>query len=68
MSKETIVKAVCYLLGAIAAALMILFGITSCTAGRVISTTQSYYQKGDTSVVMTTKTVETYNAKKSLTD
>lgn len=37
------------------------FAITSCNVTRTITTTASQYQKGDTTVVITTKTVETYD-------
>ncbi len=39
---------------------------TSCNVTRHISNTAEYYQRGDTSVVITTKTIETYNANKVL--
>ena len=38
--------------------------LSSCNVTRTISTQSQYYQKGDTSVVITTKTVETYDASK----
>lgn len=58
--------------GAISIAVIIAgaFGIsvmcTSCNVTRNITNTAEYYQKGDTSVVITTKTIETYNAHKVL--
>lgn len=36
----------------------------SCNVTRVISTQSEYYQKGDTSVTIVTKTIETYDAAK----
>ena len=39
---------------------------TSCNVTRTITTQSEYYQKGDTSVVIQTKTVETYDASKKL--
>lgn len=39
-------------------------GLTSCNVSRVVSTQSEYYQKGDTNVVIMTKTIETYDATK----
>lgn len=36
----------------------------SCNVTRVITNTSEYFQKGDTSVMIQTKTVETYDATK----
>ena len=46
----------------------IITGITmvSCNVTRVITNESQYLQKGDTSIVIQTKTVETYDASKSL--
>ena len=38
--------------------------VTSCNVTRTITNESQYYQKGDTSVVITTKTIETYDANK----
>lgn len=40
------------------------FLVTSCNVTRTITNESQYYQKGDTSVVITTKTIETYDASK----
>ena len=40
--------------------------LTSCNVTRTITNQSEYYQKGDTSVVIQTKTVETYDASKKL--
>lgn len=37
---------------------------TSCNVTRQITNESKYYQEGDTSVVIQTKTIETYNAEK----
>lgn len=42
----------------------LLITITSCNVTRQITNESQYYQKGDTSVVIQTKTIETYNAEK----
>lgn len=39
--------------------------LTSCNVTRTITNESKYYQKNDTSVVITTKTVESYNAEKN---
>lgn len=47
-------------LSALAAAL----GLQSCNVTRVITNESSYVQRGDTNVVIHTKTIETYDASK----
>ena len=44
-------------LGALASAL----GLTSCNVTRVVTTKSEFMQRGDTSVVIQTKTTETYD-------
>ena len=39
---------------------------TSCNVTRTITTKSEYWQKGDTSVVIQTKTIEQYDATKKL--
>ena len=39
-------------------------GLASCTATRVVSTTASYVQHGDTTTTIMTKTTETYRGEK----
>ena len=39
---------------------------TSCNVTRTITTKSEYWQKGDTSVVIQTKTIEQYDASKKL--
>ena len=41
-------------------------GLTSCNVTRTITTRSEAWQKGDTNVVIQTKTVETYDASKKL--
>ena len=38
--------------------------LSSCNVTRTITTESRYIQRGDTSVVITTKTIETYDATK----
>lgn len=39
-------------------------GLQSCNVTRVITNESSYFQRGDTSVLIQTKTIETYDASK----
>ena len=41
-------------------------GLSSCNVTRTVTTRSEAWQKGDTSVVIQTKTVESYNAEKRL--
>ena len=45
---------------------MVAIVATSCNVTRTITTQSQYWQKGDTSVVIQTKTIETYDATKKL--
>ena len=38
--------------------------LTSCNVTRVVTTESSYFTRGDTTITITTKTVETYDASK----
>ena len=40
--------------------------LQSCNVTRTVTTKSEYYQRGDTSVVIQTKTIETYDASKKL--
>lgn len=64
MEKKNLKKAIIYLVGAIATALGILWGMTSCQVVRTVSTEAQSIQKGDTSVVIQTKTIESYTGTK----
>lgn len=64
MDKKNIVRAVSYMLTALATALLIAFGLNSCTVVRTITTTSEAHQRGDTSVVIQSKTIESYTGKK----
>lgn len=60
MILKCIIGALIAALTAVATAL----GLTSCNVTRVITNESSYYQRGDTSVMIQTKTIETYDASK----
>lgn len=65
MKKENIIKGIIYLLTAIGTAVAIMSGLSSCQAVRTIENKSEFYKKGDTAVMITTKTVESYNASKN---
>ena len=66
MSKQQIIKIIISVLIAALTALGAAFGLTSCNVTRTITTRSEYWQKADTSVVIQTKTVETYDASRKL--
>lgn len=66
MSNKTKMILKC-VIGALIAALTAIgaaLGLTSCNVTRVITNESSYFQRGDTSVMIQTKTIETYDASK----
>lgn len=58
-------KAIIGVATALVALLAAFLGLTSCNVTRTITTESSSIQKGDTSVIIQTKTIESYNAKKN---
>ncbi len=46
------------------AAIILSLALSSCNVTRTITNESKYIQRGDTSVVITTKTIETYDASK----
>ena len=63
--KERLVKAMKYLAVAIATAVAMAMGLTSCNVTRTITTESRSLTRGDTAVIIQVKTVESYNAKKN---
>ena len=61
MTKKEILKVVISVLIAALTALAAGLGLTSCNVTRTVTTQSQYYQRGDTSVVIQTKTVESYD-------
>ena len=43
-----------------------MMAMTSCNVTRVVETESSYYQRGDTTCTIVTRTVESYDASKKL--
>ena len=66
MSKQQIIKIIISVLIAALTALGTAFGLTSCNVTRTVTNRSEYYQRGDTSVMIQTKTTESYDAKKNL--
>lgn len=65
-TKNNLVIAFAYLLLAIVSALLIAFCLSSCNVTRTVTTTSQYYQRGDTTMTIQTKTIESYDATKKL--
>ncbi len=61
MTKQQIVKIIISVLMAALTALGAAFGLSACNVTRTVTTRSEAWQKGDTSVVIQTKTVESYD-------
>ena len=66
MTKKEIIKIVIAVLIAALTALAAGLGLSSCNVTRTVTTRSEAWHKGDTSIVIQTKTVETYDASKKL--
>ena len=64
MTKQQIYKIAATAVTALLTCLAIALGLSSCTASRVVTTSASYVQHGDTTTTITTKTTETYRGEK----
>lgn len=62
--KQKLGKALYIIVTALGAAIAVLFGLQSCQVNRTITTSAESYQKGDTALVIQTKTIETYTGSK----
>jgi len=61
MSKQQIYKIIVTVTTAIVTCVAIALGLSSCNVTRTVTTRSEAWQKGDTSVVIQTKTVESYD-------
>jgi hypothetical protein len=64
MTKKQILKVIVSVLITALTALAASLGLSSCNVTRTITTKSEYWQKADTSVIIQTKTIETYDASK----
>lgn len=64
MNRKEIVKIIAQVIIAALTALLTSLGLSSCNVSRVVTNQSEYFQKGDTAVVIQTKTIETYDASK----
>lgn len=61
---KRIIKVTASVVIAALTALLAALGLNSCNVTRVVTNESSYVQRGDTSVVIHTRTIETYDAAK----
>ena len=66
MDKQKIYKIVATAVTALLSCLAIAWGLSSCNVTRTITTQSQYYQRGDTTCTIVTKTIEQYDASKKL--
>jgi hypothetical protein len=62
--KQRLINALKYLAISIATAVAMALGLTSCNVTRTITTESRSLTRGDTAVIIQSKTIESYNAKK----
>ena len=65
LQKDRLVKAIKYLAVAIATAVAMALGLTSCNVTRTITTESRSLSRGDTAIIIQSKTIESYNAMKN---
>ena len=63
--KQRIFNAIKYLALAIATAIAMALGLTSCNVTRTITTESKSLTQGDTAIIIQVKTIESYNAQKN---
>lgn len=63
---KTIIKVAASVIIAALTALLAALGLQSCNVTRKITTESAFYQRGDTTVQIVTKTTESYDATKRL--
>ena len=62
--KQRLMKAFKYLALSIATAIAMALGLTSCNVTRTITTESRSLTRGDTAIIIQSKTIESYNAMK----
>ena len=65
LKNKDVQKAIRDVMVSLSALLALIFSLTSCNVTRTITTESSSIQRGDTSVIIQTKTIESYNALKN---
>ena len=65
IQKQRLIAALKYLAVSIATAIAMALGLTSCNVTRTITTESRSLTRGDTAVIIQSKTIESYNAKKN---
>ena len=63
--KQRLIKAIKYLALSIATAIAMALGLTSCNVTRTITTESRSLTRGDTAIIIQSKTIESYNAMKN---
>ena len=63
--KQRLMKAIKYLALSIATASAMALGLTSCNVTRTITTESRSLTRGDTAIIIQSKTIESYNAMKN---
>lgn len=61
---KKIIKVVLSTIIAVATAILSALGLSSCNVTRTVTTQSQYFQKGDTTCTIITKTIESYDASK----
>ena len=65
IQKQRLIAALKYLAVSIATAVAMAVGLTSCNVTRTITTESKSLSHGDTAIIIQSKTIESYNAKKN---
>ena len=66
MSKQQVYKIMENITTAVVTCVGIAFGLSSCNVTRTITTTSSSVQRGDTTVIIQSKTIEQYDASRKM--
>lgn len=66
MSKQQVYKIVATIATAVVTCVAIALGLSSCNVTRTITTTSSSVQRGDTTVIIQSKTIEQYDASRKM--